>query len=199
MDHLPPCAAVVLAGGRGARMGGRDKPQLEVGGRSMLDRVLAAVPDARPRVVVGPPRPVPPDVVVVREDPPGGGPVRALRAGLAAVPTDVVVVLAADLPFLTAELVDELRGRLAGDGVLLVDPQGRDQYLLGVWRTTALRARLAGVDAPTSLRAVLAGLDVHRFRPTAPARGPAGWTDCDTPAELERARAAAGVPPTATG
>ncbi|PZA19410.1 NTP transferase domain-containing protein, partial [Modestobacter versicolor] len=37
MSPLPPFAAVVLAGGRAARLGGQPKPQLDVGGRSMLD------------------------------------------------------------------------------------------------------------------------------------------------------------------
>jgi molybdopterin-guanine dinucleotide biosynthesis protein A len=196
-------AAVVLAGGRAARMGGGAKPQLQVGGRTMLDAVLAAVPAARPRVVVGPPQPVPADVVLVREDPPGGGPVPALRAGLAAVPTGVVVVLAADLPFLTPELVADLVADLAAhptaDGVLVVDATGRDQYLLGAWRTASLRTRVAGAGAPTSLRALLAGLQVSRFAAPAPAGRPAPWTDCDTPADLDRARAAAGVPPTPPG
>src|SRR5687768_17947585 len=131
MDPLPPYTAVVLAGGRAARLGGRAKPQLEVGGRTMLDTVLRAVEDAERRVVVGPPQPLPDDVVRVREQPPGGGPVAALKAGLPEVSTDVVVVLAGDLPFLTAALVAELRARLTGDGVLVVDDAGRDQLLLG--------------------------------------------------------------------
>ena len=75
MDSLPPYTAVVLAGGRAARLGGQAKPQLEVGGRTMLAAVLAAVTDAARRVVVGPAQPVPADVVLVREGPPGGGPV----------------------------------------------------------------------------------------------------------------------------
>ncbi|MGY1708055.1 molybdenum cofactor guanylyltransferase [Geodermatophilus sp. SYSU D00758] len=188
---LPPYAAVVLAGGRAARMGGRAKPQLEVGGRPMLATVLAAVADADPRVVVGPPQPVPPGVVVVREDPPRGGPVAAMRAGLAVVDTEVVALLAGDLPFVTAGLVRALRERLTGDGVLVVDDTGRDQLLLGVWRTAALRAALAGVSGPTSVRRVLAELAVRRLRPQVPEGQPPPWTDCDTPAELERARAAA--------
>jgi molybdopterin-guanine dinucleotide biosynthesis protein A len=191
MSALPPYAAVVLAGGRAARLGGQRKPQLQVGGRTMLETVLAAVADAAPRVVVGPPQPVPAGVTLVRESPPGGGPVPALRAGLAAVPGDVVAVLAGDLPFLTAELVTALRERLTGDGVLVVDDTGRDQLLLGVWRTEALRDAVAGVDGPTSLRAVLAPLAVRRHRPPVVPGRPVPWTDCDTPAELARARAAA--------
>ena len=188
---LPPYGAVVLAGGRAARLGGQAKPQLVVGGRPMLATVLAAVADAAPRVVVGPDQPVPPGVVLVREDPPRGGPVAALRAGLAEVGTDVVAVLAGDLPFLTAGLVRSLRERLTGDGVLVVDDTGQDQLLLGVWRTAVLRAAVAGVRGPTSMRKVLAPLAVRRFRPPVAPGTPPPWTDCDTPADLARAREAA--------
>lgn len=188
MDPLPPYAAVVLAGGRAARLGGQAKPQLEVGGRTMLSVVLAAVSDAEHRIVVGPPQPAPDDVVQVREQPPGGGPVAALRAGLPEVRTDVLALLAGDLPFLTAELVGQLRSRLTGDGVLVVDDTGRDQLLLGVWRTAALRSAVADSAGPTSLRKVMAPLAVRRLRPAVPAGTPAPWLDCDTPADLARAR-----------
>ncbi|MGY1753121.1 molybdenum cofactor guanylyltransferase [Blastococcus sp. SYSU D01042] len=191
MDQLPPYAAVVLAGGRAERLGGQAKPQLEVGGRTLLAAVLDAVAGAERRVVVGPPQPVPADVVVVREDPPGGGPVAALRAGLAEIGSPVVVLLAGDLPFLPAELVTELRAALTGDGVLVVDDGGRDQYLLGAWRTDALRAVLAPAGGPSSLRGLLAGLAVDRLRPDVPPGTPPPWVDCDTPEDLARARAVA--------
>jgi molybdenum cofactor guanylyltransferase len=161
----------------------------------MLATVLAAVADAEARIVVGPPQPVPDDVRRVREQPPGGGPVAALRACLGEVSTDVVALLAADLPFLTGGLVAELRARLSGDGVIVVDEGGRDQYLLGVWRTAALRSAVAGSGSgPTSLRRVMAPLTVVRHRPVAQPGIPPPWTDCDTPADLARARAAAGTP-----
>jgi molybdenum cofactor guanylyltransferase len=184
-----PYAAVVLAGGRGARLGGRAKPQLVVGDRTILAAVLAAVADAAQRVVVGPPQPVPDGVLVVREQPPGGGPVAALRAGLEHVTADVVAVLAGDLPFLTPELVGDLRARLTGDGVLVIDDAGRDQLLLGVWRTARLRAALPEAVAHVPLRRVLAPLEVRRLRPSVADGAPPPWTDCDTPADLDRARA----------
>jgi molybdenum cofactor guanylyltransferase len=184
----PPCTAVVLAGGRAARLGGQAKPQLVVGDRTILAAVLDAVSDATARIVVGPPQAVPDGVRVVREQPPGGGPVAALRAGLVAVDTEAVVLLAGDQPFVTRELVGELRERLTGDGVLVVDDTGRDQYLLGVWRTAALRGALAGWSGPTSLRKVLGPLAVRRLRPRLHPGQPPPWTDCDTPADLARAR-----------
>jgi molybdopterin-guanine dinucleotide biosynthesis protein A len=115
--------------------------------------------------------------------------VAALRAGLAPVTTDVVAVLAGDLPFVTRGLVQELRRRLTGDGVLVVDSTGRDQLLLGVWRTAALRAALPDAAAHTSMRKLLAPMAVRRFRPQPAAGQPPPWTDCDTPADLARARA----------
>src|SRR4051812_4394940 len=189
MSSLPPFAAVVLAGGRAARLGGQPKPQLDVGGRTMLAAVLSALTGAEPRVVVGPPQPVPDGVLQVREQPPGGGPVPALAAGLAEVgDVEVVALLAADLPFVTPAVVTALRERLTGDGVLVVDDTGRDQLLLGVWRPAVLRSVTTGVRPHTPLRVVLAPLAVRRYRPPASSGVPAPWTDCDTPAELARAR-----------
>lgn len=195
MDPGTPYTAVVLAGGKAARLGGQAKPQLRVGGRTMLEAVLAAVPDAEHTIVVGPTQPVPPGVRLVREQPPGGGPVAALRAALPLVLTDVVALLAGDLPFLTAAVVAELRARLTGDGVLVVDDGNRDQYLLGVWRTAALRSATAGVRGPMPLRRVIATLTVSRYRPAVEPGTPPPWTDCDTPADLARARAAVEPPP----
>src|SRR5207253_6166424 len=90
--------AVVLAGGEGRRMGGVDKAALVVGGRTLLDRILAAAAGVAGRlVVVGPPRPVGLEraVLFVQEDEPGGGPVPAVAAALDATGgASVVLVLA---------------------------------------------------------------------------------------------------------
>ncbi|MET9952285.1 DUF6457 domain-containing protein [Streptomyces sp. NPDC006339] len=74
--------ALVLAGGAARRLGGADKPAVRVGGRPLLDRVLAGCRDARRTVVVADPRPTARPVEWTRESPPGGGPVAALAAGL---------------------------------------------------------------------------------------------------------------------
>ncbi|MFD2077450.1 molybdenum cofactor guanylyltransferase [Actinopolymorpha cephalotaxi] len=77
---------IVLAGGGARRFGGTDKVLLPVGGRTMLDRVLAACVGAASVTVVGPRRPVDPSLPVrprwTREDPPGSGPLAAVAAGL---------------------------------------------------------------------------------------------------------------------
>ena len=53
----PGTAAIILAGGRASRLDGAAKPLLEVGGRTLLDRAIAAVAGCDP-IVVGPPVPV---------------------------------------------------------------------------------------------------------------------------------------------
>jgi len=160
-------AAVVLAGGRGRRLGGVDKPALAVGGRTLLDGVLVACQGAEPIVVVGPRRVTGAAVRWAREEPPHAGPLAAVAAGLSAVPlsAEVTAVLAADLPNLRPDTVHRLHAALrtaAGrpDGAILVDELGRPQWLCGVWRTAGLRAALtaAGELADRPLRAVLTTL-----------------------------------------
>lgn len=187
MPGPPPYDAVILAGGRARRLGGVDKPGLLVGERPLIERVAAAVAGAERLVVAGPWRP---GIAAefVREDPPGSGPVPALRAALPRVAAPWLALLAADLPYVTAGHVDRLReAAYDGDGALFTDSGGRDQWLAGVWRTAALRTALAAYDGG-SLRGLLGPLGPRRV--TAPG-DPPPWADCDTPADLAAARARA--------
>ncbi|MCW2621520.1 MAG: molybdopterin-guanine dinucleotide synthase [Frankiales bacterium] len=178
-----PCpTAVVLTGGDARRLGGQDKARLRVGGRTLLDRVLTALPAAAEAVVVGPRCEVVRPVRFVREDPPGGGPVAALAAGLQAVTAERVWLLAGDLPFLTGEALAELARHPAA---MAVDDEDRDQPLLSCWPAEALRQALPAEIHGAGLRRVLAGLDVVRVR--LPGHPPP-WFDCDTPQALAQAR-----------
>lgn len=203
-------AALVLAGGAGRRMGGAAKPLLPVAGVPMLRRVLAAVADAHPLIVVGPPElapELPPGAVLTREEPPGGGPVAALAAGAAHLPAHgLVLVTAADLPFLTAPAIAALAARVAGAGdedrsgldaapragragvALFIDGDGRRQHLCAMWRVGALRAALPAQPHGASMRALLDGVDVAQVDWAG--SGPPPWYDCDTPDELARAERA---------
>ena len=139
--------AIVLTGGASRRMDGVVKPGLEVGGRRLLDRVVAALVGARRVIAVGPRTETAAVDVWTREEPPGGGPASAVGAGVVAVDAPFVAVVAGDLPFLTSAAVGQLlRATAAEPGAVTVavDDQGRDQYLLAVWPTIVLRQSLAG-------------------------------------------------------
>ena len=181
--------AIVLAGGTGRRLGGVLKPQVTVRGRRLLDHVLDATAQARRVVVVAPETvPVPDGVVRTLEDPPHGGPVAGVAAGLAALgeAAPVVLLLACDLPGAAAAVprllavAGELAlpgarksavgtnpavggksavgtnsavgGGSAVAGVVMRDPAGRDQWLLGVYSTAVLKARVAELAAAGRLR-----------------------------------------------
>jgi molybdopterin-guanine dinucleotide biosynthesis protein A len=182
MPDREPYDAVILAGGLARRLGGADKPGAIVHGRALVVWVAEAVADAERIVVVGPERPEVPRAVAVREDPPGSGPIPALRAGLAEVGAPWLALLAADLPYLRASHVALLR-EAARPGAVLVDEGGREQWLAGFWRTEVLREALAGYSG-SSMFGLLGPLQPVRV--TAAEGEP--WFDCDTPADLRRAR-----------
>jgi molybdopterin-guanine dinucleotide biosynthesis protein A len=185
MTTTEPYDAVVLAGGGARRLAGADKPGLLLGGRTLAAWAGAAVAGAGRLVLVGPRRPELPRAIAVREEPPGAGPVPALRAGLARVRAPWVAVLAADLPFLRAAHVDELRRRAPGRaGAVLVDDEGRPQWLAGVWRTAGLLGALETYDAG-SLHGLMGPLGPAHVRLPTVGRPP--WYDCDTPADVETA------------
>jgi molybdopterin-guanine dinucleotide biosynthesis protein A len=186
--------AVVLAGGRARRFGGIAKPAVDVGGRPMLARVLAAVTGADPVIVVGPPLTGldGPEPVWTREDPPGAGPVAALRAAVALLPpdTETVVVLAADLPFLDAATVARLCEAVTGGGAaVLVDDTGRDQYLAAAWAAAELRRALSTVEDDRMSSVYAAASRVGRITVAGYRAGVEPWRDVDDPSGLDRARA----------
>lgn len=125
---------------------------------------------------------------------PGGGPLAALGAGLRHTTAPHVVVLSADLPFLDDETVRRLLDALQGgaeqaDGVLVTDPDGRDQPLVAVYRAEALRRELARLAAEHDgltelpLRRLTAALRLTRIT------DPLASFDCDTWDDIAAARA----------
>ncbi|MFD3506469.1 NTP transferase domain-containing protein [Nocardia sp. NPDC058666] len=180
--------AIVLAGGRASRMGGVDKPAIVIGGRSMLDAALASVHDCTRVVVVGPHRPeLDSRFLQAREVPPGSGPVAAIGSGLSALDAtnSWIVVLAADMPFLTEATVIELLREATestADAVFAIDADGRPQYLVGVWRHSALEAALAGLDSLVN-QPMKAIVPAHTALIELP-----DIADCDTEEEVRLAR-----------
>lgn len=184
--------AIVLAGGAARRLGGADKPAVRVGGRPLLDRVLAACAGAEQTVVVADPRPTSRPVRWTREDPPGGGPVAALGAGLRHSTAAYAVVLSADLPFLEEATVGRLLTVLTesgADAALLTDADGRDQPLVAAYRTAALRQALSALVTGDQgltglpLRRLTAELNLTRVP------DPLASFDCDTWDDIADARA----------
>lgn len=182
--------AVLLAGGRGSRLGGIRKWGLTDGDGTLLEHAHATVADARTVVIVGPPAVVPtPTLVAVSEYPRWGGPAAALGAALALLvdsPAAYVLVLATDLAETRAAvpaLLAAIEPSDGADGWLACDESGRRQPLLAVYRRRALVAAFRTLGDPDG-----AGMK-HLLAPLALASAtlPASLTqDVDTPEDLER-------------
>ena len=158
-------AAIVVGGGGGERLGGVSKPDLTLGGVRLIDRVCGALLEVCGVgcvAVVPPAVRVPDGVRRTLEDPPNGGPLAGIDAGLRALSVGGdawVVVVSVDCPgiadvvevLLSEPLGDRCEGRILRGG----DPEPFDQYLMGVYRAGALRRVLdEAVDSLGSVRGV---------------------------------------------
>jgi molybdopterin-guanine dinucleotide biosynthesis protein A len=114
------CDAIVLAGGRGIRLGGSElgaKALVRLAGWPLADHVLLAASFASTRVQVGPARIALGSPAFCLERPPGGGPVAAIAAALDRIDQidqPSVAVLAGDLPFIGPALAELQRCVTAG-------------------------------------------------------------------------------------
>jgi molybdopterin-guanine dinucleotide biosynthesis protein A len=153
--------AMVLAGAGSRRLDGADKPAVEIRGRTLLDRVLAATAGAQRVIVVGPRRDTSIEVIWTSEDPPGGGPVAAIAAGLSEVREQWCLVLASDLPKIRGA-VPVLLTAAADADVAVLSTGGTRNYLAAVWRTAALREAIDGLDtvSGTAARALFDGRSI---------------------------------------
>ena len=214
---MPDLGAVILAGGRADRLGGADKPGLLIGEQSLVASVASAAAGAGARnlVLVGPARPELPGIFAAAapaggpgpdpsagqaraevsvaftcEEPRFAGPVAALAAGLRLVREPWVLLLAADLPFLRPGHLRAVAAAAegAGGGAVLLDAEGRPQWLTSCWPAGALREVLAGY-AGRSLGGLLGPLSPVpvTLEYATPDPGPP-WLDCDTPEDLAAAR-----------
>ena len=137
----------VLAGGRGQRLGGRDKAWVLHHNKTLLQHTLSAFPGGYAERLVS-----------AREDdarfdrmglravfdqrPGFAGPLAALEALCAACTTPWLLTVPVDVQRIPDDLPDALRGAVARDGVVVKDATGL-QPLIGLWRTAALQAAVS--------------------------------------------------------
>lgn len=185
----PQCellGAIVLAGGTARRMGGVSKPDVEVGGKSLLIRAVeeirASAPDAHIVVVAPPGVRIPDGVTRVLEDPPLGGPAAGVAAGWHVLatrgpydPEAHVALLTCDAPLaprlypqldavLTVAVSAPATDDVATGGTVPVieDDSGEphSQYLHGVYVAAALDQLLSGDVRERSVRSLFRQLSV---------------------------------------
>ncbi|WP_028134659.1 molybdenum cofactor guanylyltransferase MobA [Bradyrhizobium japonicum] len=163
--EFPATQGVLLAGGLARRMGGGDKPMRTIGGRTILDRVIARLTPQCSGLILNangdPARFAAFGLPVVPDDVPGfPGPLAGILAALdwtAANRTGVEWVLSAagDCPFLPRDLVARLHeARTRENAQLAVAASGEQSHpVIGLWRV-ALRDELRHALVVEDLRKI---------------------------------------------
>ncbi|MGD8418174.1 MAG: molybdenum cofactor guanylyltransferase MobA [Pseudomonadales bacterium] len=165
-------AAVVLCGGRGERLGGTDKPLLEVGGRPLVARVLDRLVGQVGEVLISANRHLDEyrrfGYPVVSDRVANLGPVAGIAAAAAATRADLLFVCPGDSPCLPVDLVARLHARFMSPGgrepdAVVANDGGRDQPLFLLLRRSVARTAADYLNAgERSVHGWLAGLDVIR-------------------------------------
>ncbi|HEU0029094.1 MAG TPA: molybdenum cofactor guanylyltransferase [Kofleriaceae bacterium] len=119
----PDVSALILAGGRATRLGGVDKRELVVEGRTIFERQLAVLLPRLAEIIVSSPKPIPgyrtvTDVVA------DAGPLSGIAAGVAAAATPWLFVVAGDMPYIDGPFVDLVLSHLDDADTLPIDAVG---------------------------------------------------------------------------
>lgn len=150
-QSLPPCSILLLAGGRGQRMGGRDKGLVDWQGRPLIEHVHAVARPLTDDLIISCNRNLDhyrsyADHLVSDHEADYPGPLAGVLAGLAVARHAWVVVLACDAPRIDRLLIDDLRLAASRHGqaamvrqggywqpMFSVVPRGALQTLQRVW------------------------------------------------------------------
>lgn len=198
----PSVAGLILAGGRGERLGGATKSELRVGGVRLLDRVATVFAACRPMLVAhGRMAPealrLGPDLVPVPDlDGDYAGPLAGFAGAIAylagiANPPELLVCAAVDAPFLPQDYVARLVEALGQHEAAIAGYAGQPYPTNSIWRVARfldLPAQVLAGTAPRSLKSLAARADAVALDwPAAAAGDP--FANINTPddmAEMER-------------
>tara|TARA_B110000014_G_C20044953_1_gene543300 strand:+ start:387 stop:986 length:600 start_codon:yes stop_codon:yes gene_type:complete len=104
--------ALLLCGGKGARLGGQDKPLLSLGSDKIIDHLLTRLKPQTGEIVISCSRNVARyeayKVRIVVDESPDEGPLGGLQSAFKAVNTEWALTCPGDIPFLTRDLVTRL-------------------------------------------------------------------------------------------
>ncbi len=147
---------VIVAGGRGVRLGSGPKALVVLEGRTLLDRAIETLSRCCEEWVVAtaPDIELPVDGARLVHDAPGsGGPLAGVAAALSArEPTDTLV-LGVDFPLARPQALAALAARRGNSPAVLPAPGGSPQPLAAVYGTAACAAlRCALAEGETSIR-----------------------------------------------
>jgi molybdopterin-guanine dinucleotide biosynthesis protein A len=176
---------IVLSGGTSSRFGA-DKSQAMLGHQQLIHHILTGIPKEFEIIIVGAdPLFTLASYRCVQENPVGGGPVAGIAAALELCESEIVGVLATDMPFAGAHMIHLLSAMTShDDAIMFVDSKGFKQPLAALYRREALENALSKIGNPhgASMRTLISHLNIHEI-PMSPEIEKA-MIDVDTPHDL---------------
>lgn len=164
---LEGAGAAILIGGRARRLEGRLKSGLDVGGRSILTRQVAAIRSAgiEEIALIGRADRAPEvDVPVFADAMDGAGALGGLYTALLVTTADRTVVLAGDMPFVTDRLIRAIADiGIEDDAVIPTTEDGRHPLCAGYRRTIAPQLKLCLDAGRLTIRDAVAALRVREL------------------------------------
>jgi molybdopterin-guanine dinucleotide biosynthesis protein A len=146
-------SAVILAGGKATRLGGIDKRELVIGGRTIFERQIEALSPCVAEILVSSPRPVA-GYRTVADAAPGIGPLAGIAAGLAAATTPWLLVLAGDMPYVHRAFLELLLSRCDAEcDAVGIRIRGLPEPLCTILHVAAWRPRVTARIAAGQLKA----------------------------------------------
>lgn len=139
VTDYPSVSGIILAGGEGRRMGGRDKGWLDLNGNPLIHQVILRIKDQVDEIIISANRNI--DAYqslaypVVQDPTPYQGPLGGIATGLEAMKAEYALVVPTDAPLIPQGLVSTLAKYLPAKLVLCHDGQ-RLQPLFGLYHCT---------------------------------------------------------------
>ena len=133
--------ALILAGGKSRRMGGRHKGALPIGAETFTRRLINELKPCTEQIFLSYGAAVHldfEDCRIVRDEYTDCGPMGGLHAGLKACESDLLLVAACDMPLLSRKLYDFLLADLGEYDAVVPVVDGQLQPLSAVYRKTLL-------------------------------------------------------------
>lgn len=165
-------AAVILAGGKGQRMGGVNKATLMVGGERLVDRTALVTQGCEPQLLAvgqtlfnAPPLLVP----IIDLDTDYGGPLAGVAAAvdyLRASPPELLFSLAVDSPLFPRDFIERALRSLSNSPAVLGAYGPQDYPTNALWRFESIAGLATAVrngTAPRSLKRLAEGLGASRL------------------------------------
>ncbi|MBD8120927.1 MULTISPECIES: molybdenum cofactor guanylyltransferase MobA [Pseudomonas] len=132
-NTLAPCSILLLAGGRGQRMGGRDKGLIDWNGAPFIEHLHGLVRPLTDDLIISCNRNQEryadyADRLVADEQQDFPGPYAGIRAGLGAARHELLLVMPCDMPLLDRDLLNDLRATAAANPDLPVIVRQGEQW-----------------------------------------------------------------------